>query len=122
MARFCEPTNKQQTNWRNWVASRPECVRKVAERFEPWSLYRLKATGQRVTVFSFWQTKENIVTLTVNVSGKFNAVALERQVSCIDPSDLEPCDLPSPEAIEFMESFRAFLESFRASIPSHGPN
>jgi hypothetical protein len=52
----------------------------------------MKSTGQRVTVYSFGEGDR--VTLTVNVEGRFNAIAFERQVFGIDPDDLEPCDLP----------------------------
>lgn len=95
MARFFNPTPEQERARREWVASRPEAVRDVAERFEPWSLYRLKGSGSRVTVYSFQETEP--VTMTVNVSGQFNAVMFERQVFGVKPEDLEPCDLPADD-------------------------
>lgn len=93
MARIVEPTSEQEAGYRDWVASRPPHVRTVAERFDPWSLYRLKS-GHRVTVLSFGEAKDGCVTLTVNVSGEFNLLAFERQVFGVPPDDLEPCDLP----------------------------
>lgn len=81
--------------WRAWVAERPEAVRLVAERFEPWTLYRLKNSGNRVVVQSFQETAP--VTMTVMVSGRFNAVMFERRVFGVEPEDLEPCDLPAPD-------------------------
>ncbi len=93
MARFAEPTSEQERGWAEWVASRPDTVRVIAERLEPWSLYRLKTTEQRVTLYSISEDG----TVTVTVTGEFNAVAFDRQVFGIDPDDLEPCDLPDAD-------------------------
>lgn len=99
MARIMEPTAEQETGYREWVASRPPTVRAVAERFEPWSLYRLKSSNHRVTIASFGEGQDGAVTLTVTVSGEFNLVMFERQVFGIKPEDLEPCDLPTDDEI-----------------------
>ncbi len=95
MARIGEPTKKQITGWRHWVASRPPCIRVVAERFDPWSLYRMRSTGQRVTVQSFSEDG----TITVAVTGQFNAVLFDRDVFGVDPDDLEPCELPDADEV-----------------------
>ena len=99
MARFTEPTPEQEAGWKEWVAERPPVVRAVAERFEPWSLYRLKTTGQRVTIHSFSEDG----TMTVLVTGDFNLLTFSRSVFGINPDDLEPCDLPAPD--EFLGDF-----------------
>ena len=93
MARFKEPTAKQKRGWAKWVESRPPNVRAVAERFDPWSLYRMGSN--RVTVQSFGEDKDGRVTLTVGVSGDFNAVIFERSVFGVDPESLTPCELPT---------------------------
>jgi hypothetical protein len=90
--RYCEPTEKQLRGWKRWVRKLPKQVRGVAERFEPWSLYRLKTTGHRVTVHSFGDD----ATITVIVSGRWNKVAFERQVFGIQADELEDCELPGP--------------------------
>lgn len=92
MARFYEPTPDQVAAWHEWVADRPPVVRAVAERLDPWSLYRLRPSTHRVTLVSIAEDG----TVTVNVSAEFNAVLFERSVFGIDPDNLEPCDLPSP--------------------------
>lgn len=97
MARIMEPTPEQEQGYREWVASRPDMVRAVAERFEPWSLYRMKPHGQRVTVVSFGEEEDGRVTLTVSVSGDFNLTMFDRQVFGVDPDDLEPCELPGED-------------------------
>lgn len=86
-----EVTPEQEAEWKTWVADRPPDVRDVAERFDPWSLYRMKSTGQRVTIRSFREGPP--VTLTVNILSDFNLVLFERQVFGIEPNDLEPCDI-----------------------------
>jgi len=91
MAFIIEPTPEQEKEWAEWVASRPDKVRAVAERFPPWELYRMKSTGQRVTVASYSEDG----TVSVNVSADFNVTLFERNVFGIDPDDLEPCDLPN---------------------------
>lgn len=95
---FREVTPEMEAGWAAWVAERPPAIRKVAERFTPWKLYRMKSTKQRVTVYSISDTPTDppVVTLTVNVTGEFNFVTHERQVFGIDPDDLEECDLPEP--------------------------
>ena len=95
MARFTEPTPAQEAEWNEWVASRPECVRKIAERFEPWSLYQMKNTGQRCTIVSFSEDG----TIKVAITGEFNAVMFEREVFGISPDNLVPCDLPGANEI-----------------------
>lgn len=92
MARWTEPNAEQLRMWKDWTAGRPDAVRVVAEQFEPWSLYRMKSTGHRVTVQSFNEGPP--VTLTVNVEGAYNLVVFDRSVFGIDPGDLEPCELP----------------------------
>lgn len=117
MARITDPTPEQEAGYAAWVAARPESVRVVAERFTPWDLYRMKSTGHRVTIASFGEQQDGRVTLTVSVRAEFNAIMFERNVFGIDPDDLEPCELPSPdehvgavltqdEAIENMDTLR----------------
>ena len=93
MARIIEPTKEMQDEWNDWVQSRPEPVMSIAKRLEPWSLYFLKPTGQRVVVTSYFEDG----TVTVLVSGKFNALLHECEVFGIDPNDLVPCELPAPD-------------------------
>jgi hypothetical protein len=98
MARHYEPSEDDVREWNAWVAKRPEHVRKVAERFQPWTLYKLKPTGQRVTIYSFGEHESSTkVTLTIYVSGMYNFVMIDSCVFGIDPDDLEECDLPGPE-------------------------
>jgi hypothetical protein len=95
MARWIEPTPEQTEAWAEWVAERPECVRNIAEKLPPWELFRLKTTGQRVTVASFFENG----TVSVEVRGEFNFHLFDANVFGIDPADLEPCDLPAPDEL-----------------------
>lgn len=92
MARYVEPTLEQQAAWQEWMASRPAVVKAIAERFDPWSLYKLKPTRQRVTLAAINEDG----TLRVNVSAEFNFVLFARSVFGINPDDLESCELPDP--------------------------
>jgi hypothetical protein len=93
MARFENPTADAEQAYKAWLAERPECDRAVAERFDPWTLYRLKTTNQRVTLLSFYEHG----TVQVGVSSEYNFVMHERAVFGINPADLEPFDLPGPD-------------------------
>jgi hypothetical protein len=96
MARFTEPTPEQEKLWTKWLSERPEQVRVVAQRFDPWSLFRYKKTGQRVTICGFNEENEDQVTVMMNVTGEFNCCMMERTVFGVDPNSLEPCELPLP--------------------------
>lgn len=85
--------------WQKWLDERPDAVRAVAARLPPNRLYRLISTGQRVTLLSYGEQKDGGISLTVMVSGKYNALSHERNVFGIDPSDLEECELPEPDEI-----------------------
>ena len=115
MANIFEPTDEQVAAYQSWVAERPENVRRVAERFTPWGLYRLKPTNQRVQVLSFGEQEDGVVTLTVSVTGEFNFTMFDRQVFGIDPDMLAPCELPAEdEALGSMMSD----EEVEASMPA----
>jgi hypothetical protein len=92
--RIYEPTAKQEQRWARWVASRPDLVRRVAERFFPWELYLLKSTGQYGTVRSFFEDG----TVSFAVTGEHQVVLFDRIVFGINPDDLVPSD--GPEADE----------------------
>lgn len=92
MVRIYDPSPTQERAWAKWVASRPEPVRSIAQRFDPWTLYRMKSTGQRVTMASIFENG----TVSVNITGEHNLIAFDRNVFGIDPNDLTPCDLPEP--------------------------
>ena len=92
MARFVEPSSGEVAAWDEWLVGRPLCIREVASRFDPWTLYRFGVSGHRVTILSFSEGPP--VSLTVYVSGRFNFVAFERDVFGVRPEDLVECDLP----------------------------
>lgn len=113
MANWFEPSNEDRAEWAEWVSEHPKQVRAVAEKFEPWKLYRRKSSSHRVTIVSFDQPKDESqpVTLKVHVSRDFNLVAFERTVFGILPEDLEECELPGQD--ELLGSANLDPESFR---------
>jgi hypothetical protein len=104
MARWFEPTAKQEAGWAEWVASRPDNVRSYAERFSPFELYRMKSTGQRVTIRSFDVEMDGKVTMSVIVRPELTFTFSARCVFGIDPDDLEPCDLPEEGELVTIDS------------------
>jgi len=96
MANWMTPTPEQRAEWDAWLAERPACVRAVAEKLSPWTLYRLRSSGHRVRVFCFSEHDDDTVTVRVLVEHRWNPEGLlfERQVFGVDPSNLEECALP----------------------------
>lgn len=82
-----------ETAWNEWVKTRPDVVRAVCERLPPDRLYRMKSTGSRVTLYSYSEDG----TVTVDITGEYNAHVMDRQVFGIDPDDLQECDLPGAD-------------------------
>jgi len=79
------------SEWQKWVDSRPELIKSMCSKWQPNILYRLKTTGQVVTLYSFSEDG----TVTVDVTKIFNLPLLfERRVFGIDPNELEECDIP----------------------------
>lgn len=79
-------------DWDNWVNSRPPVVAEMARKLPPFTLYRMKSTGQIASIYSYSEDR----TVTVYISGENNPgmIVLDRQVFGIDPDDLEPCERP----------------------------
>lgn len=68
--------------WSDWLRTRPKTVQDLAAQLPPDCLYRLKETGQPVTIRSYLEDG----TVTVNVPDGY-------YVFGITPDDLEECDL-----------------------------
>jgi hypothetical protein len=98
MARYKEPTDENLQAWREWTASRPEAVRLVAERYDPWTLYTLPlgSGSKKLCRNTRWLLVFSLLCRVV-VTGEFNLVTHERSVFGIDPDDLEECDLPGAD-------------------------
>lgn len=89
---MAEINELDKDGWDEWVATRPESVQKICRQLPPNRLYRMKSTGDRVTLYSYSEDG----TVTVNVTGEYNVLIFDRQVFGINPDDLEECDLPKP--------------------------
>lgn len=121
MANVFEPTEEQRRAWRDFVESRPARVREAIESrgLVPWKLYRMKPTGQRVTLYSVDEPEDEAApcTLKVDVLGEFNVVAFERRVFGVAPGDLEECDLPAPS--EPVGSANVSVDEVLAALRAH---
>jgi hypothetical protein len=96
--KWLEPVAAQRRAWREWVKGRPESIREAIEKYklDPWTIYKLKTTGQIVSLRSISEpapTKNqeiSRVTISVNVDAKMNGLAMPSfGVFGIDPTDLE---------------------------------
>jgi len=115
--RIIEWDEEQKKEWNEWVTSRPEVIQDLCRRFPPYNLYRLKTTGSRVTLYSYSEDG----TITVNITGEYNALMFDRQVFGIKPEDLEECDLPSEDErlgtiLTKEEDVNAFIDIVRPTI------
>lgn len=99
MARVIEVSLADEAAYRIWLAERPPVVRAVAERFDPWSLYRHRKTGQIVMVCGFFEDG----TVTMLVSAEFNrqpeGFPQQFFVPGVNPDDLEPCEVPAADQV-----------------------
>lgn len=74
-----ELTTEQKQDWANWLAKRPENVRKVAEQIVPWKRYRDKRIvddiGNRYIPCSYEESEHGSITITcLKVNDKFPAL------------------------------------------------
>jgi hypothetical protein len=112
-----KPTLKQVKEWKQWLKQRPENVRIVAEKFDPWTLFRLKTTNQRVVIMGFDVEPDSTVTVQVGVLGDYNLLTHQRKVFGIKPEDLEECDLPRPD--EQVGSLDLPIETCKRLLAEH---
>lgn len=95
-ARWETPTDDQVAAWQAWVAERPPAVRDVAERLNPWDMYRLTTTGQRCRILSFGEVVTDDgaptgeVTVTIYAEHRDLGAVSGRQVFGIKPEELVP--------------------------------
>lgn len=81
--------------WAEWVASRPPVVQAMCKSHPPDRLYQMASTGHKVTLYSYSENG----TVTVDVTGQYNALLLERRVFGVDINDLTECDLPADDEL-----------------------
>jgi hypothetical protein len=53
-----ETNDLEKARWAQFIAERPANVRAIAQRFNPWTMYRLTSTGQRCMVIGFHELEE----------------------------------------------------------------
>ena len=98
-----------------WLDGRPDIIREVATKCPPGRLYLLKISNHRVFPYSYSEDG----TITVVVSGEYNAVLFERKVFGIHPNDLVECDLPKKgEALGVLLSDDKLIDAYLSYIGS----
>lgn len=112
--KWFEPTADQIAEWQRWLAARPSHVRVVAERFDPWTLYRLTTTGQRVSFTGCHEGARNCgeadvdpmrVTVAVHAEHPVLGEVSARNVFGIDPDSLVPWTTADEPADALPSSF-----------------
>jgi hypothetical protein len=98
MAEFIQYDKGLQKQWDEWVASRPEIIQVMCRSHPGNRLYRLKTTGQLVTMVSYYEDG----TVKVFVDPKFNHGRLftGQAVFSIKLEDLEEVNLPDGCEVE----------------------
>ena|SRR5688572_4629343 len=86
-----------ERTWRDWLATRPDDVRAIAEHFPPWVPVRIKATGEKGHVYSFGEKEGGGICVQVNVFPDENPDSLHsillpegHRAIGLAPDDLEP--------------------------------
>jgi hypothetical protein len=88
---WTEPTDENRAAWAQWLDERPGHVRAVAERFDPWTMYRLTTTGQRCQVIGFHEADGDIpVTVYIYAEHRILGPITGVNVFGIDPADVVP--------------------------------
>lgn len=87
-----EPDAEKIAAWKAWLAARPPKVRAVAERFDPWTMYRHTVTHQRCQIQSFSEPKDlnEPVTVTAYVEHAAMGPIMGHGVFGIPPENLVP--------------------------------
>ncbi len=93
--RWTDPTDEQIAAWDEWIAERPPEISEVAHhyRLDPWTMYRLKTTGQRCQLLAFSEA-ECVDDVTVRIYAEHAGLGpiTGVEVFGINPRDLEPWD------------------------------
>jgi len=86
-----EPDDEKERLWKEWLAERPPDVRAVAEKFNPWTVYRHTVTNQRCQIQSFSEPEDpnEKVTVTAYVEGPMGPI-MGHGVFGIPPENLVP--------------------------------
>lgn len=102
-----------------WVDTRPPIIQEMCRKWRPDILYRMGENGNRVLIESWSEDG----TVTVSVSGEFNAVMFDRNVFGVDPNSLVECDLPEEgeilgSVLSEQRDIEAFIDATRDDILS----
>lgn len=94
MVRIHQPTLEDETKYKAWLSNIPSRFRKIAEQFDPWSVYRMKSTRHLVMLYGFDETEYGIMLIVLFLKDFNPFVPFNRNVFEVNPNDLEPCELP----------------------------
>jgi hypothetical protein len=87
MARFMDPTPEEEAKWAEGLVEFPDHIRQLAD---PWSLYRIKSTGELVIFDGIVEHPDGELTISVIYVDMDNNRTLWGRDVPVD--DLEPCE------------------------------
>jgi hypothetical protein len=87
MARFMDPTPEEESNWAEAFSEFPDHIRQLAD---PWSLYRIKSTGELVIHHAIGEHPDGELTIGVIYVDPDKTCKLWGRDVPVD--DLEPCE------------------------------
>lgn len=91
MTRLHTPTPEEEAQWRDWVAALPDGTREIAERFDPWTLYRRKSSGETCIIEAFDDGPPVTMTIDLMRPSADGEHLVLGWVKGVDPEDLEAC-------------------------------
>lgn len=103
MAVWINLTEEQKKQAAEWIAACPQVVIDMVAKYNLSvdKLYRMKETGQRVTLIALGEND----TVRVGYFKDFNlmmfSIAEEREIFGVNPADLEECDYPKQSEVMF---------------------
>ncbi len=85
VVKFEDPREREL---RKWLKDRPKIIQEMALKIKPWKAYRIKATGQECSIYSFSENG----TITVNTHNCL--MGGQYRVFGYKPEDLEEIAAP----------------------------
>jgi hypothetical protein len=89
----CSSIEESERSIRAWKQTKPAVIQKMVESHPPNRLYRMRSTGQRVVIYSYFENETVMVEVLAQYNlDRFNMI--ETRVFGILLDDLVECDLP----------------------------
>lgn len=103
-------TAELQKVWDDFVATRPDAIKKLCERLKPSHLYKHKKTNQLVVINSFTEEDDGRITITVTIPRSLNGrIFPTKSVFGVDPDDLVDAVIPEGIVCRNVDDFEDLI-------------